>query len=278
MKGGARMPLYFTDKKKRWPPPKPVQYVLAALALLTAVGILLMWLRFFAPSSSTPDSDKSGTTTTSQTEQELPKDGYCLLIIEDIGYERFALMKFAPTSERITVQPISPDLSISPTETVAQMYQRTKAAQVVRALATHYQLPLEHFVPLSTAELEALISDLGGSLHMAPPEAISYRDENGITVRLPAEKNAMTPKQITAMLRYTQWKNEQSHLQLTTNLTVALLNHILTPTRDLNQLFNKLAEYTSVRVHHFNKFRDGLAHLAALNDGSLAQYGTVSAT
>ena len=38
------MPLTFVDKKKHWPPSKPVQYLLATLALLIAVAVLIVGL------------------------------------------------------------------------------------------------------------------------------------------------------------------------------------------------------------------------------------------
>ena len=269
------MPLYFTEKKKHWPPPKPVQYALAVIALLLAVGILTVWLRVFKDSNTTPSSDTPTTTTSSQIEKELPDKGYFLLIIEDAEYERFALIELAPNADSITDQPISPDMTLNDAETVVQMYRRTKAGQVTQALATHYQLPLEHYVSLTISEIETLVSRWGGSLTMTPPEEITYRDENGATVRLPAEANALTPKQIAAMLHHRQWDSEQNDLQLSADLTVAILNHLLTPNRDLNKIYNDIADHTSIRVHHFQAFYDGLLHLAT-NDGLLAQNGVIS--
>ena len=88
------MPLYFTDKKKRWPPSKPVQYLLAGGALLLAVAILVGWLllRFVytdEPGANTPNA----TTTTSTQTIELPDNSYCLFIIEDACQAHGALYK-----------------------------------------------------------------------------------------------------------------------------------------------------------------------------------------
>lgn len=270
------MPLYFTEKKKHWPPPKPVQYILAVVALLLAVGILMVWLRVFKDSNVTPSSDPTTTTTSSQIKKELPDNGYFLLIIEDAEYERFALIELSPNTDSITVQPISPTMSLNNNETVVQVYRRAKAGQVTQVLASHYQLPLEHYVSLTISELEALISRWGGSLTLTPPEEITYRDENGAAVRLPAEANALTPKQIAAMLHHRQWNNAQNDLQLSADLTVAILNHLLTSSRDLNKVYNAIADHTSIRVHHFQAFYDGLIHLAACNDGLLAENGIIS--
>lgn len=272
------MPLYFTDQKRRWPPPKPIQYVLAIITLALAVAVLVGWLLLRFVYTDAEQGGGSSTTTTTGTsiaQTELPNTSYCLLIIEDAGHERFALMKIAPKENAITVDAISPSLPLNETETMAQLYRRTKASQLTQAVAAYYQLPLEHYVSLSIAELEKLIVTWGGSLRMAPAEEMSYRDENGAIVRLPAEINAMSPKQIAAMLRYNQWKDKQNHDGLAADVAVALFNQILTPNRDLNRCYSDLAANTSLRIHHFNALYEGLKHLASLNDGAIAQRGTI---
>lgn len=272
------MPLYFTDKKKRWPPPKAVQYIVAIIALLAAIGVLTVWLllRFVyaepdSDASSTPSQSTTGTTTATQTQIDLPDDGYCLFIIEDTGYEGFAIIECSPTDNRILVRPVSPTLMLNESETVAQLYRRTKAAEITKALATHYQLPMDHYISLSISEVMSLITRWCGTLSMTPPEDISYRDENGATVRLPAVQNALTPKQVAEMLRYTRWNNAQSGENLAADLTTALINQILTPSQNLNKLYDDIADDSSIRIHHFNAFYKGIAHLASLNDGSIAQ-------
>lgn len=273
------MPLYFTDKKKRWPPPKPVQYIIAVIALLAAVGVLITWLllRFVYTTpddESTPTTGQSSTvtTTTTQTQIDLPDNGYCLLIIEDVGYEGFAVIECAPADNRILVQPISPTELLTETETATQLYRRAKAAEVTKAIANHCQLPLEHYISLSISETMALITRWCGTLSMTPPEEISYRDENGAIVNLPAVQNALTPKQVAAMLRYQQWEQAESGDNLTADLAVALINQVLTPSQNLNKLYNDIADDSSIRIHHFNDFYKGLAHLASRNDtGCIAQ-------
>lgn len=267
------MPLYFTDKKRHWPPPKPVQYLLAGLALALAVTILVGWLllRFVYDNTEQPPTTQS----TTEMQTDLPDNAYCLFIIEDQGYERFALVEFAPADNRITVEAIPSTLLLTEEETVAQMYQRTKAAHITGVIAERYQLPLEHYISLSIAEMEKLILAWGGSLRMAPPETVTYQDENGATVRLPAEMNAMTPKQIAAILRNTQWKSEESSTGLAADIAAALLNQILTPSRNLSQCFSDVSAHTSLKIHHFTNYQPALTHLASLNDGVIAQRGAI---
>ena len=273
------MPLYFTDKKKRWPPSKPVQYLLAGGALLLAIAILVGWLLLRFVYTDEPGTTPSDTTTTTSTQtMELPDSSYCLFIIEDAGYERFAIIELAPAENRITVDAIPPSLQLSESESLAQMYQRAKAAQVVRAVANHYQLPMEHYVSLSIAQLEGLIRTWGGSLRMAPPEEMVYQDEKGKDRVLYAESTAMTPQQIKAMLLNSNWDHEESHIGLAADIAAALFNQMLTPNRNLQQCFSDLSSHTSWKIHHFTNYQKALNHLANQNDGHIAEKGAVLPT
>ena len=271
------MPLYFTDQKKRWPPSKPVQYFLAGMALVLAVGILIGWLLLrFVYTDDVQEPPKSTTTTSAtQIESELPDTGYCLFIVKDAGYEHFALIRFAPAQNAVTVQGIPSTLPISGTETVAQLYQRTKEANVTNAIATYYQLPLKHYISLSIQELESLVSRWTGSIQLTLAEEITYRDENGVTVRIPATASTLTPKQMAATLRYTQWKNDDSQSHLSAELTVALLRYVLNPNRDLNKCYMDIADNTSLLIQHFNAYYPGLAHLAAQDSNTIIEQGTI---
>lgn len=273
------MPLYFTDKRKRWPPSKPMQYLLAGGALLLAIVILVGWLLLRFVYTDEPGTNTPNTTSTTSTQTiELPDNSYCLFIIEDAGYERFAIIELAPAENRITVDAIPATLQLSANESLAQMYQRTKAAQIVRAVANHYQLPLEHYVSLSIAELEGLIRTWGSSLRMAPPEEMVYQDEKGKDRVLYAESTAMTPQQIEAMLRNTEWKSEASNNGLAADIAAALFNQMLTPNRNLQQCFSDLSAHTSWKIHHFTNYQKALNHLANQNDGHIAEKGVVLPT
>lgn len=273
------MPLYFTDKKKRWPPSKPVQYLLAGGALLLAIVILVGWLLLRFVYTDEPGTNPSDTTTTTSIQAvDLPDNSYCLFIIEDAGYERFAIIELAPAENRITVDAISATLQLSESESLAQMYQRTKATQVVRAVANHYHLPLEHYVSLSIAELEGLIRTWGGSLRMTPPEEMVYQDEKGKDRILYAESTSMTPQQIEAMLCNTEWKSEASNNGLAADIAAALFNQMLTPNRNLQQCFSDLSAHTSWKIHHFTNYQKALNHLANQNDGHIAEKGVVLPT
>lgn len=270
------MPLYFTDKKKRWPPSKPVQYILAALALLSAVTILVGWLLLrFVYTDEPGTSPSDTTTTTSSMPIELPDAAYCLFIIEDAGYERFAVIELAPAENRITVDALAPSILINGEETLAELYRRTKAANTVSAVANHYQLLLEHYISLSIDELEGLIRTWGGSLRMAAPEEMTYQDEKRKDRVLRTEVTAMTPQQVEALLLHTEWKSEASGIGLARDVAAALFNQMLTPKNDLQKCFSAISFYSNLKIHHFTNYQRALNHLAEQNDGAIAQSGTV---
>ena len=74
------MSLQFRDKKKRWPPSKPMQYILSCLLVVVALAVLGGWLyiRFVytepTPENTSPDSTITG-------EVELSDTSYCLVIV-----------------------------------------------------------------------------------------------------------------------------------------------------------------------------------------------------
>lgn len=264
------MALSFTDKKKRWPPPKPVQYALAILALLTAVAVLAGWLyiRFIYT-----ESPNDGTTDdTIQVETELPDPAYCLVVIEDVGYERFALVKADPKNNTVSVMalPASMDTGSGTLTTVLQKYGATRTVQ---AAASALDLPITHFLSFSIADVQNLLTKLGENLQITLSEEVTYRDENGATVRLTADKRALTPKQITAVLRHSQWESEENGVNVAADLTVALINQCLRPKRSLKGYFELLSNtaYTQLRIDNYNAYIVGLEHLASINDGNLAK-------
>lgn len=271
------MPLYFTDSHRRWPPSKPVQYILAALALLLALAILIGWLcsRFIF---ITPADDQEDDSSDLASAEELPNTAYCLFIIEDAGCEQFALIRFAPKKGDVTVQPISPTMEVNDNDTMARLYQRAKAADLTKAVAAHYRLPVNHYISVSISELESLINAWCGSLRIPLPEDVSYRDENGTKVHLTTDHGTLSAKQIASVLRYTQWKDAKSGTNVAADITTAWMNHVLQPNRNLTRYYSQLADVgtTSLLIHHFNAYHNGLIHLASLNDGHLVHRENVS--
>lgn len=264
------MPLTFVDKKKRWPPPKPVQYALAILALLVAIALLTGWLyvRFIY----TTPTDADTPDTTAPTGIELPDISYCLVIIEDAGYERFALIRTDPTAETISITAISPTMTVE-NGILASVQQKYGAARVTQAVATTLNLPVSNYLSFSITDVQNLFTKLGENLQCTLSEEVTYRDENGATVRLAADRRALTPKQITAVLRHTEWSTEENGVNIAADLTAALINQCLRPKRSLKGYFELLSNTasTNLRIDHYNAYLTGLEHLASVNNGHLAK-------
>lgn len=264
------MPLTFVDKKKRWPPSKPVQYILAGIALITALAILTAWLFLrFVYTDPTKDTDQNETIP--PTKDPLPGIAYCVIILEDNGIERFALIKADPAANTIHVSPITPSNEYNGAS-LSSVLRKNGPAQTVSAISSLLDVPVSHYFSLSTAKVLDLATDLGNNLPFDLPEDISYQDENAATVQLTTGQHSLTPKQIVAILRYTQWAESENYINVLANLTVSLINQYMVPDCSLSRYFKLLSQTTAtnIRIDHFNAYQYGLEHLAAANSGALA--------
>lgn len=266
------MPLTFVDKKKRWPPPKAVQYLLALLALLAAIAVLVSWLyvRFiYTPDDAVIPEDDTNV------ETALPDAAYALIIVEDAGYERFALVHVDPAADTITATPISPALATDH-GTLAHVLQKYGAARAVKEAATALNVPVTQFFSFSIADIQNLFTKLGENLQIALPEEVTYRDENGALVRLAAEKRALTPKQITAVLLHNDWRDDQNRINVAADMVVAAINQCLRPNRSHKGYFELLVNtaFTQVRIDNYTAYVAGWEHLSSMNNGDLAYRGS----
>lgn len=265
------MPLYFTDKKRRWPPSKPTQYVLACALLVVGLIILGTWLfvRFIytEPTHTDPSTDS-----TTVNVDELPNDSYCLIIVEDVGYERFALVKASPKNTSITVSALSPSLETDEgfLYSVLKKHGPARAAQVIAQKLGLHEL---HYMAFSVNDVETLFTRLGHNLQFTIPEEVNYQDENGGTIRLKAETHNLTPTQIASLLRYTRWENKTHEENLAADITAAVINQCLLPGKSLQGYFELLSNtsVTDLRIDQFNAYLSGLQHLANANHGDIAQ-------
>lgn len=265
------MPLYFTDKKRRWPPSKPTQYLIACALLVVGIIILISWLfvRFIytEPVPADPSTDS-----TTVNVDDLPDDSYCLIIVEDVDYERFALVKASPKTTTITVSAISPS-----TETdegfLYAVLKKQGAARAAQVMAQKLGLSTLHYMSFSISDVETLFTRLGHNLQFTIPEEVNYQDENGATIRLKAETHKLTPTQIASLLRYTRWENKTHEVNLAADITAAVINQCLLPGKSLQGYFELLSNtsVTDLRIDQFNAYLSGLQHLANTNHGNIAQ-------
>ena len=266
------MPLYFTDKKRHWPPSKPVQYIFAITLLLIAIAVLIGWLLIRFAYTEDPQTDKPVKDTTAISEEDLPNTGYCLVVIEDVDCEQFALVKTEPQKQSISITALSADMQTNE-GTLRSQLRKFGPAQTAQSVAKTMNLPNLHYVSFSIADVEILFTRLGENLLFTIPEEVTYQDENGATIRLPAEERKLTPGQIASLLRHTHWKDKANQTNLAANITTALFNQCLLPNKSLKGYFELIANasVTDLRIDQFNAYQIGWAYLASLNHGAIAQ-------
>lgn len=267
------MPLYFTEKKKHWPPPKAVQYILAIALLLIAIFALGAWL-FIYFGNTTPQPEETPQDGTVISPEDLPNAGYCLVIVEDAGLERFALVKTAPKSQQILVTALSADTATNE-GTLSDVLKKHGPSRAAQSIADTLNLPMVHYMSFSINDLETLFTRWGNSLPLSIPEEVSYKDENGATIFLKAEHRKLTPSQIASLFRYDQWENSENHDGLAADVITAALNECLLPGKSLKGYFELLSNtaVTDLRIDQFNAYVIGWEYLVAANQGNVAQRG-----
>lgn len=267
------MSLNFTNKKRHWPPPKPVQYILAITLLVIAVAILLGWLFIrFVYTAPQPEETPQDQDSSMIAPEDLPDAGHCLIIVEDVGHERFAIVKTAPKDQQITVTALSPDTPIGG-GTLSDVLKKYGPSRAAQAVADAMTLPMMHYMAFSINDIETLFTRLGENLLLTIPEEVTYKDENGATIHLKAETRKLTPSQIASVFRYDQWKDPNHGDALAADVTVAVLNANLRPGKSLKGYFELLSNTaaTDLRIDQFNAYAIGWEYLASVNQGAVAQ-------
>lgn len=265
------MALYFT-KRRHWPPSRPVQFVLAFIALALAVAVLIAWLIIgyhrSAP-TAIPEQEPSSPTE----EIEVVTDiGRCLVILDLEDTHHFLLVQTDPVKARISTVHIPANLVVENT-TLGSTLKKHGSPQAVRAVAKALELPMTHYITLDTDGIENFVNQFENGITYTLPEAITYTDENGISARLTAAEHALTGSQVVGILRYDHWKKNSNRTAVATGLVCALLDQYLTDGFPLRSYFGLLANeaVTDLRIDNFNAYHTALTHLAQSNTGGICR-------
>lgn len=272
------MALYFT-KKRRWPPSKPVQYILASLGLILAIIILTSWLIIrYQRTSSTPSTEQE-TTTTIPVEQAT-EIGHSLLIFDLEGAERFVLVQTNPNRNQVSVVPLPSNMTDSDGCLLSEAIHRHGAPKVTASVAEALDLPIHHYLSFSAKGIEQFLAQLDNGVLFKIPEQVVFTDENGATIRLSAGEHRLSAGQVRSLLEYKEWKKSKSRENLAADLTVEIFNQYLVEGRSLEGYFASLsnATVTDLRIDNFNDYRSALAQLAAHNTGALCHRIDLSGT
>ncbi|MBQ4332556.1 MAG: hypothetical protein IJC33_02110 [Clostridia bacterium] len=273
------MPLYFI-KPKRWPPSRPVQFILAFLVLLVVLAVLGAWLFIGYRQSIGPDQSDGSDTSLPVSAEPLAGTANSLLIINEAGHEQFVLIQANPAAGRITVAPVPASLGAADGSTLADILRKHGSARAKETVAAALELPVKHYITLSAAAAETYFGYLENGLTLMLAEDVSYTDQNGAKVKISAGERSLAPGQAAALLRYTHWQNPNNAATVAADLTAAVLNQHLLPDRSLSGHFAALsnAAQTDLRIDHFNSYRSTLVYLAEQNDGTLCRRVTLSGT
>lgn len=268
------MALYFT-KKKRWPPSKPVQYILACFFLILAIAILSAWLiiRYHNSAAPTTPTDESQSTTSGVVLDPITEKAHCLLIFDFEEAERFVLVQTDPGSNRINVVPLPDGLTDGDGCSLSEALHRHGAAKVTNIVTDALELPVDHHLTFSPKGVEQCLSQLDNGVLFAIPESVTYTDENGATIRLSAGEHLLSSGQVRSLLTYTNWKKSKTKTNLAADLTVAVINQYLVEGRSLSGYFGSIsnAASTDLRIDNFNAYQDALTQLAQNNTGNLCR-------
>ena len=271
------MPLYFT-KPRRWPPSRPVQFILAFLALLVTMALLVLWL--FIGYQNAKEPSKTESTESSAPTDTIAETGNLLLIINEKEHEQFVLIQAAPAAGKMTAVPIPSHLEVNGGTTLAKVLQKQGSPRAKEALADTLGLPIKQYITLSAKNAESYFNYLDDGIGLTLRENVDYTDANGAKVHLSAGDKTLTAAQAAVLLQYADWENPNNGQKIAADLTVSILNRYLTANRSMEGHFAALANVakTDLRIDDFNAYRSTLAHLAEANDGSLCRLITLNGT
>lgn len=268
------MALYFS-KRRHWPPSRPVQFILAFLALILAVVVLVAWLVIGYHRNvpaTIPEQEPSSTS-----QPEIVADIARCLVILDTGDDcRFLLVQSDPTKPQIVVMNI-PNTLESKDSTLRTILKKRGSPQVVQAVATALDLPLTHYVTLNSSGIANFVNQFESGITYTLPEEITYTDENGTTARLTAKEHTLTGSQVNGILEYNNWKKKANKNTVATDLLSALINQYVTDGFPLRSYFGLLSNdaVTDLRIDNFNAYQSALQHIAQNNTGTVCRVITL---
>ena len=268
------MALYFT-KKKRWPPSKPIQYILACFLLLIAIAIMSAWLiiRYHNSAAPATPTDETQVTTSDTIVETITEKAQCLIIFDFADAERFVLVQTDPGNNSITVVPLPTGLTDDEGCSLTEALRRHGAAKVTSIVSETLELSVNHYLTFTPKGVEQCLSQLDNGVLFNVPESVTYTDENGATIRLSAGEHLLSSGQVRSLLAYTKWSKSKTKNNLAADLTVAIINQYLVEGRSLIGYFGSISNgaTTDLRIDNFNGYQDALVQLAQNNDGTICR-------
>ena len=232
------MALYF-NKRRRWPPSRPVQFILAFLALLLAIAVLVAWLIIGYHQNAPTPTEEPETMTPSQT--EIVTDiGRCLIILDMDTTQHFLLVQTDPATPRVSVMRIPGNLKADEA-TLKSVFKKNGSPRAMQVVSETLNLPISHYLTLNAKGVENFVNQFENGVVYTLPEEISYTDENDIRIQLTAKEHTLTGGQVKEILRFTDWDKSSNQNKVVTDLVCALFNQYLSSDFPLKSYFGLLS-------------------------------------
>lgn len=265
------MPLHYGQSNKT-SGRRVVSFILASILLLLAIGVMVAWMiiRFH---QSTPPTPSENSDTTSQYEDPLTAVGSSLIIFDMENAPRFVLVQTVPAKSTMNVAAIPANITDEQGNTLPTILAKHGSKKVLQTVAAALELPIAHYVTWSTDGVQTFLNELDSGIVLDLPEAVTYTDENGITVRLQTGEQNLTGNQAAAVLRFAAWQNPSLTQTISAQMVAAALNQYLVPDQRLDSYFAALSDtaQTDLRIDNYNSSRRVLSHLSEHNTGALCQ-------
>ena len=273
------MPLYFV-KPKRWPPSRPVQFILAFLALLIVLALLAIWLFIGYRQSISPNVPDQSDTSLPVSAEPIAGVGNTLLILQQEQQTHFVLLQANPSAAHILVAAVPANLATEDGSTLADTLRKHGSIRAKEEAAAALGMPIRHHITLSAAAAESYFGYLEEGLTLTLPEDVAYVDQNGAHVKLSAGQRTLSPAQMGALLRYTGWQSADHARDAAADLIAAIINRYWRSDCSFKGHFATLSNVaqTDLRIDHFNDYRATLSYLAEHNDGTLCRRVVLSGT
>lgn len=264
------MPLYF-NKRRHWPPSRPIQFILAFLALLLAVVILVAWLMIgYHQSAPKPEQEPD---TSSTTQQETIMDiGRCLVILDVEEKQHFILVQTNPATPQVSIMHIPQNLAVE-NSTLKEVFKKHGSPRAVQVLSEALQLPVSHYLTLNGKGIENFVNQFENGIVYTLPEKISYTDENDIRIHLDAKEHTLTGGQVKEILRYDGWNKSTYRAKIAPELLCALINQYMREEFPLRAYFGLLSNdaVSDLRIDNFNAYHTALTQIARGNNGDVCK-------
>lgn len=250
---------------------KPIHIVLVSILAFIAVTILAIWLAI-GYMESRPVDQEEPTNPTTTPDDTITDAATCLLVLDTLENKRFVLIQTDPVSEKVIITPVPTNLINDNNSTLTDLFTRYGPVRVMQTVSHSLELPIDHYISLDSSGINKFMSELDNGITVNLVEAVTYTDENGITVTLKKGEQNLTAGQATAVLSNSSWKQKDHAEIMITEIIQSLVNSYMTSGYSLRGYFGVLSNVaqTDLRIDHFTAYAPALSQLAENNSGHLA--------